>query len=241
MKDRIVKFLGSISFLSALMMLLLAMMGSPLYAQDPPQYGTPFAGVSDPRDVNMYQVHTRIFSAAGNLQGVISRLDQIRALGTNTIYLMPHYPIGTDSKASGSPYCIKDFKGVGAEYGSLNDLRQLTDGAHARGMAVILDFIVNQTSFDHPWITQHPDWYRRDGSGNIIALFPDVAALDMNNTSMRAAMIDAMRYWIFAANVDGFRCDYANNAPVSFWQPVINNLRGITSHKLLMFAEGDGG
>lgn len=209
------------------------------FAQDPPQYGTPFSGVPDAPDVNLYQVHTRIFSQAGNLQGVISRLDQIRALGVNTIYLMPHYPIGTDSRASGSPYCIKDFKAVGAEYGSLSDLRQLVDGAHARGMAVILDFIVNQTSFDHPWITQHPDWYQRDGSGNIVALFPDVAALDMNNINVRNAMIDAMRYWIFAANVDGYRCDFANNAPVSFWTAVINNLRGITSHKLLMLAEGD--
>ncbi len=208
-------------------------------AQDPPQYGTPFAGVPDPRDVNMYQVHTRIFSQAGNFQGVISRLDQIDALGVNTIYLMPHYPMGTDSRASGSPYCIKDFKGVGAEYGTLTDLRQLVDGAHARGMAVILDFVVNQTSFDHPWITQHPDWYLHDGSGNIVALFPDVAALDMNNVNVRNAMIDAMRYWVFAANVDGFRCDYANNAPVSFWSAVINNLRGITTHKLLMLAEGD--
>jgi glycosidase len=149
--------------------------------------------------------------------------------------------MGTDSRASGSPYCIKDFKGVGAEYGSLTDLRNLVDGAHQRGMAVILDFIVNQTSFDHPWITQHPDWYQRDGSGNIIALFPDVAALDMNNINVRNAMIDAMRYWIFAANVDGFRCDFANNAPVSFWSAVISNLRGITSHKLLMLAEGDRG
>lgn len=225
--------------LNALFMMFLLFLCGSVHAQDPPQYGTPFAGVPDPRDVNMYQVHTRIFSANGNFQGVIARLDQIRALGVNTIYLMPHYPIGTDSRASGSPYCIKDFKGVGAEYGTLTDLRQLVDGAHAKGMAVILDFVVNQTSFDHPWITQHPDWYQRDGSGNIIALFPDVAALDMNNTSMRAAMIDAMRYWIFAANVDGFRCDFANNPPVSFWQAVINNLRGITSHKLLMLAEGD--
>jgi glycosidase len=220
-------------------LLLLLLINSGALAQDPPQYGTPFAGVPDPRDVNMYQVHTRIFSSAGNFQGVISRLSQIRALGVNTIYLMPHYPIGTDSRASGSPYCIKDFKGVGAEYGTLTDLRQLVDNAHSQGMAVILDFVVNQTSFDHPWITQHPDWYLHDGSGNIIALFPDVAALDMNNVNVRNAMIDAMRYWIFAANVDGFRCDFANNPPVSFWTAVISNLRGITTHKLLMLAEGD--
>ncbi len=209
-----------------------------VFAQDPPQYGTPFTGVPDPPDVNLYQVHTRIFSQAGNLQGVISRLDQIQALGINTIYLMPHYPVGTDPRSSGSPYCIKDFKAVGAEYGTLDDLRQLVDGAHQRGMAVILDFIVNQTSFDHPWITQHPDWYEYEG-GQIKALFPDVAALDMSNINVRNAMIDAMRYWIFAANVDGFRFDFANRPDISFWTAAINNLRSIPGRKLLLFAEGD--
>jgi glycosidase len=222
--------------LAALLMLL----SQALYAQDPPQYGTPFSGVPDARDVNMYQVHIRPYSAAGNLPGVISRLDQIKALGTNVIYLMPIYPHGTDARSSQSPYCIKDFKAVGPEYGSLTDLRTLVDGAHARGMAVMLDFVVNQTSWDHPWITQHPDWYVRvNGVIQQLAEFTDVAALDMNNTTLRDAMIDAMRYWILAANIDGYRCDFANNAPLPFWTAVINNLRGITSHKLLMFAEGD--
>ncbi|RAV99242.1 Ig-like domain-containing protein [Pseudochryseolinea flava] len=226
--------------ITVLLLLLFTLWGNMLYAQDPPQYGTPFSGVPDVRDVNMYQVHIRPYSAAGNLQGVINRLDQIKALGTNVVYLMPHYPHGTDSRSSQSPYCIKDFKGVAAEYGTLTDLRNLVDGCHQRGMAVILDFVVNQTSWDHPWITQHPDYYVRSG-GVIQPLnpFPDVAALDFNNTAMRAAIVDAMRYWIFAANVDGYRCDYANNAPLDFWTNTINNLRGITSHKLLMFAEGD--
>lgn len=223
------------------MALIMAMTATSLLAQDPPQYGTPYSGVPDPRDVNMYQVHIRPYSAAGNLAGVTSRLDAIKALGTNVIYLMPIYPTGTDSRSSISPYCIKDFKSVGSEYGSLSDLRSLVDGAHARGMAVILDWVVNQTSWDHPWITQHPDWYVRDGAGVIQPLnpFPDVAALNFNSAAMRTEMINAMRYWIFAANVDGFRCDYANNPPLSFWTECIGNLRGITSHKLLMFAEGD--
>lgn len=226
--------------ITVLFMLLFTFLGNALYAQDPPQYGTPFASVPDVRDVNMYQVHIRPYSAAGNLQGVISRLDQIKALGTNVVYLMPHYPHGTDSRSSQSPYCIKDFKAVASEYGTLADLRALVDGCHQRGMAVILDFVVNQTSWDHAWITQHPEYYVRSG-GVIQPLnpFPDVAALDFNSTAMRAAIVDAMRYWIFAANVDGYRCDYANNAPLDFWTNTINNLRGITSHKLLMFAEGD--
>jgi len=168
-------------------------------------------------------------------------LDNIKAVGTNVIYLMPVYPHGTDSKSSVSPYSIKDFNSVAAEYGSLTDLRTLVDGAHSRGMAVILDFVVNGTSWDHPWTTQHPDWYNRDGNNNILQLasFPDVAGLNFGNTSMRTAIINAMRYWVFAANVDGFRCDFANNPPLDFWTQAINNLRGISSHKLLMFAEGD--
>jgi uncharacterized protein YjdB/glycosidase len=210
------------------------------FAQDPPQFGTPFAGVPDPRDVNMYQVHTRPYSAAGNFAGVTARLDAIKALGTNVIYLMPIYPHGTDSRSSASPYSIKDFQSVAAEYGTLADLQNLVAGAHTRGMAVILDFVVNGTSWDHPWITAHPDWYVQ--SGGVIqqlSSFPDVAALNFASTAMRAAVVAAMRYWIFAANVDGYRCDFANNPPIDFWTNTIANLRGIATHKLLMFAEGD--
>ena len=205
----------------------------------PAQYGTPFTGVPDPRDVTIYQVNIRAFSATHNLQGVSNRLDQIKALGVNTIYLMPVYPVGT-LKSENSPYCIRNFDSVGTEYGSLTDLRNVVDGAHSRGMAVILDFVVNQTSWDHPWITQHPDWYVHDGSGNIVQLstYTDVAALNFTNTAMRAAIIQSMKGWIYRANLDGFRCDFADNPPIDFWQQAIDTLRNITTHKLLMLAEG---
>ena len=246
MKRKLFNFLGhSLGKRLSLAFVLLFMLIKSALAQDPPQYGTPFAGVPDPMDVNMYQVNIRAFSSGSNLPGVTSRLDQIKALGINVVYLMPVFPVGTDSRSkiasSTSPYSIKDFTSVGSEYGSLSDLRNLIDGAHSRGMAVILDWVVNQTSWDHPWITQHPDWYVRDGNGVIQQLgsFPDVAALNFSSTAMRTAMINAMRYWVFAANVDGFRCDYANNAPLDFWTQAIGNLRGISAHKLIMFAEGD--
>jgi glycosidase len=119
-------------------------------------------------------------------------------------------------------------------------LRNLVDEAHARGMAVMIDWVTNQTSWDHPWITEHKDWYLQDGAGNIIQFntYSDVAALDFSNTSMRAEMINAMRYWVFTANIDGFRCDFADNPPIDYWQEAITSLRGITSHKLLLLAEG---
>jgi len=215
---------------------------SPLaYSQDPAQYGTPFAGVPDPPDASIYQVNMRSFSSTRNFQGVINRLDSIKALGINVIYLMPVHPVGTGSKSFNSPYCIKDLTSVGSEFGTLDDLRRLVDGAHSRGMAVMLDWVANQTSWDHPWITQHKDWYLQDGGGNIMQLgsYSDVAALNFSNAAMCSAMINAMRYWVFAANIDGFRCDFADNPPISFWQQAITSLRGITTHKLLLLAEGN--
>ena len=205
----------------------------------PAQYGTPFTGVPDPRDVTIYQVNIRAFSATHNLQGVSNRLDQIKALGVNTIYLMPVYPVGT-LKSENSPYCIRNFDSVGTEYGSLTDLRNVVDGAHSRGMAVILDFVVNQTSWDHPWITQHPDWYVQNSSGVIqqLSTYTDVAALNFTSTAMRAAIIQSVKSWIYRANLDGFRCDFADNPPIDFWQQAIDTLRNITTHKLLMLAEG---
>jgi glycosidase len=211
----------------------------PVQYTDPPQYGTPFSAVPDLRDVTMYQVNMRAFSATHDFQGVISRLDSIKALGVNVIYLMPIYPVGT-LKSVNSPYCIRDFNSVGSEFGTLTDLHTLVDGAHSRGMAVILDFVVNQTSWDHPWITAHPDWYQQDASGNIIALdsYTDVAALNFSNATMCDSMIDDMRYWVFTANIDGFRCDFADNPPETFWQQAVTSLRGITTHNLLLLAEG---
>jgi len=218
----------------------LLLFASSVYAQDPAQYGTPYTGVPDPRDANIYQVHIRPHSASGTLAAVTSDLDRIKSLGINVLYLMPIYPYGTDSRSSNSPYCIKDYKSVGSEYGTLTDMRNLVAAAHAKGMAVMLDIAVNGTSWDHPWTVSHPEYYQRTGTTiNQLANFSDIAALDLNNTALRAAMKDAMRYWIFAANIDGYRCDFANNPPLDFWTEIISNLRGITSHNLLMLAEGD--
>lgn len=205
----------------------------------PAQYGTPFAGVPDPRDATIYQVNIRAFSPTHNLQGVAARLDQIRALGVNVIYLMPVYPVGS-LRSVNSPYCIRNFDSVGSEYGSLGDLRALVDGAHTRGMAVILDYVVNQTSWDHPWISGHPDWYVHDAAGNIeqLSTYTDVAALNFSSAPMRLSVIGSMRNWVYRANIDGFRCDFADNPPIDFWQQAIDTLRNITTHKLLLLAEG---
>ncbi|MBN2806242.1 MAG: alpha-glucosidase C-terminal domain-containing protein [Prolixibacteraceae bacterium] len=198
----------------------------------------PLQKLPETSDVVMYEVNLRAFSNEGTLDGVSKRLDSIKALGANVVWLMPIHPIG-EEKGVGSPYCIRDYKAVNPEFGKLTDLRELVDKAHTLGLAVILDWVGNHTAWDHPWIN-NIGWYTTDASGNIVEAngWTDVADLNFNNHDMRAAMTDAMQYWLDSANVDGFRCDYADGVPVDFWTNALTSLRGSVDRQLLFFAEG---
>jgi glycosidase len=205
------------------------------------QYGTPFEFVPNTEDIVMYEVNLRAFSQAGNLAGVTARLDQIQDLGVNVIWLMPIHPVGAINSVN-SPYSVKNYKEVGLEYGTVENLRTLTDQAHQRGIAVILDWVANHTAWDNPWI-ENTNWYTKNTLGNIIhpagTNWLDVADLNFDNFEMREAMIDAMKYWIYEANIDGFRCDYADGVPFNFWSQAFNNLKLIPNRRLVLFAEGN--
>ncbi|WP_299285964.1 alpha-amylase family glycosyl hydrolase [uncultured Mucilaginibacter sp.] len=206
-----------------------------------PQYGTPFANVPNTQDVIVYQVNLRAFSSDASFKGVTARLDSIKALGANVVYLLPIYPVGVLKSAGGlgSPYAVKDYKAVNPEFGTLADLQNLVNTAHAKNMAVMFDWVADHTSWDNAWIS-NKSWYQQDANGNIISPpgYNDVAALNFTNQTMRTAMIDAMKYWVFTANIDGYRCDFADNVPFDFWKQAIDALRSITTHKLIMLAEG---
>lgn len=204
---------------------------------EPKQYDVPFEKVPATSDINMYEVNIRAFSAAGNLDGVRARLDSIKNLGINVVWLMPIHPIG-DLNGIGSPYAVQDYLKVNPEYGTLEDLRELVKQAHQREMAVILDWVGNHTAWDNAWI-QTKAWYTQDAAGNIVSpqTWTDVADLNFANTAMRKEMIKAMKYWVLEANVDGYRCDYAEGVPNDFWEQAIDTLRSIPNRKVIMFAE----
>ncbi|MDY0989203.1 alpha-amylase family glycosyl hydrolase [Flavobacterium sp. CFBP9031] len=208
------------------------------------QYGSPFDKVAANEDAVIYQVNVRSFSPEGNLKGVQKRLGDIQKLGANVIYLMPIYPVGKIKTAGklGSPYSIKDYKAVNSDYGTLEDLRALVTEAHSKNMAVILDWVANHTSWDNQWITAHPDWYQKDASGNITippgTNWQDVAQLNYTNAEMKKTMIDAMSYWVYNANIDGFRCDAADFVPMNFWSEAISKIRKIKNQRMILMAEG---
>ena len=193
-------------------------------------------------DIVMYQVNPRVFAPSNSFQAIIARLDSIEDLGVNMMWIMPIYPIG-EEKSKNSPYSVRDYKAVAPEYGTIDDLRMLVESCHERGMGVILDWVANHTAWDNVWVKEHPEWYTHDAQGNIV--FPpgtdwtDVADLNYSNKNMRAAMIDAMRFWVDSVGVDGFRCDVADQVPVDFWTECIKNLRTAAKpRRLVMLAEG---
>lgn len=188
----------------------------------------------------VYQANPKVFARTNALNAISARLDEIQDLGVNVLWLMPVYEQGVKN-AIGSPYCIKDYKKLNADYGTLDDLKSLVNKAHGKGMRVLLDWVANHTSWDNAWI-QNPSWYTRDAGGNIISPagmgWADVADLDYSNADMRSAMIEAMKYWVTTANVDGYRCDYAEGVPDDFWKQAIKELKTIKGDDLLMLAEG---
>ncbi len=207
----------------------------------PEAYGTPFDGIPEVENMILYEVNTRAFGPTHDFEAVIQQLDSIALLGVNVLWLMPIHPIG-EVQSVNSPYSVKDYEAINPEFGDIFQLRQLSDSAHARGMAVILDWVANHTAWDHEWIEAHPDWYTQDSDGNIIhpagTNWMDVADLNYMSYDMRAEMIRSMEYWIYEANIDGFRCDYADGVPFSFWLDAWTALREIPGRKLIFLAEG---
>ncbi len=194
----------------------------------------------------IYQVNTRQFSAKGDFDSVTAAIPRFKSLGVDVLWLMPIHPIGELNRkgALGSPYSVKDYKGINPDLGTATDFRELVTAAHKAGMKVILDWVANHTAWDNPWISQHKDWYTQDGQGNVVPPNPDwsdVADLNYSNSSMRLAMIDALKYWVTAFDIDGYRCDVAGGVPTDFWDAATAQLRTIKPVFMLAEAQGDAG
>jgi glycosidase len=161
-------------------------------------------------------------SYGGTLRGVIERLDHIAELGATCIWLTPIFP-----SPSHHGYDTTDYRAIEPRLGTEADLRELLERAHARGLRVILDLVVNHCSSAHPafraaladrdapearWFTftRWPDEY--------LSFFGvrDHPQLDTDDPGAREHLIESARHWL-RLGVDGFRCDYANGPSHAFW------------------------
>lgn len=187
----------------------------------------------------IYEANIRQGSASGKFMDFLPHLGKMKMLGADILWLMPIHPIGEKNRKGslGSYYSVKDYTAINPEFGDTAQFRLLVTQAHQLGIKVILDWVANHTAWDHPWISQHPEWYAQDSAGNIKTPYDwsDVAKLNFENKDMREAMIQSMEYWVKNFDIDGFRCDVAFLVPEDFWVDARKRLHRIKP--MFMLAE----
>lgn len=176
----------------------------------------------------IYEVNIRQFTPEGTFNAFAKHLPRLKELGVDVLWLMPVHPISeTNRKGTlGSYYAPQSYVDVNPEFGTIDDFKALLAQAHELGFYLILDWVPNHTGRDHKWIEEHPEYYIRDAEGNVTyeSMSPtdvwwDTALLDNFNPDTRAAMIDAMRFWV-DLGIDGFRLDHGcgDKIPLYLWE-----------------------
>ncbi len=189
----------------------------------------------------IYQIYPRSFKDStgdgiGDIQGIISKLDYIKNLGVDIIWLSPIYQSPNDDNG----YDISDYYDIHPEFGTMADFDQLLEGIHARGMRLIMDLVVNHSSDEHAWFEEskkskdnpYRDYYiwkpgKNGGPPNnwrsffggsawkydpttdeyFLHLFTQKQPdLNWENPKVRDAVVDVLRFWL-DKGIDGFRMD----------------------------------
>ena len=183
----------------------------------------------------------------GDLRAAANRLPAIAQMGFDVVYLPPVHPIGGTSRKGadnaltagpgdpGSPWAIGGPEGghdaVHPDLGSLEDFDDFVAAAHGLGMEVALDLAL-QTSPDHPWVTDHPEWFghRADGSiayaENPPKKYEDIYPLDFERDpdGLRAEVLRVVRHWI-GHGVRIFRVDNPHTKPLWIWEWLIAEVK----------------
>lgn len=171
-------------------------------------------------NTNIYEVNIRQYTNEGTFNAFKKHLPRLRDMAVETLWFMPTTPISIKDRKGhlGSYYAVQNYKAINPEFGSLVDFKELVNTAHGLGFKIIIDWVANHTGNDNIWIETNPDFFCYE-NGMIIHPngWDDVSKLNYDNSQMRHAMIDAMRFWIEECDIDGFRCDMAHLVPLDFW------------------------
>ena len=196
--------------------------------------------VATGRNHVIYELNTGSFTTEGTFNAAGEKLQDLKDLGIDIVWLMPIYPRGGGIN---SPYAATDFKATNPQYGSIADLKAFVSKAHTLGMEVWLDWVPNHTATDAKWVTSNPEYYKtKNGSMVHPNNYGDVYQLDYSNPDLAAAMTDCLKFWVDEADVDGFRCDYVSSPeiPATYWASAIPEVKNHKAGKTITFlAEGD--
>jgi starch synthase (maltosyl-transferring) len=183
----------------------------------------------------------------GGLKGVQAQLPALADLGFDIVYLPPIHPIGHTNRKGrdnaliaakgdpGSPWAIGDETGgheaVHADLGTLEDVRALTAAAGEHGLEIALDFAIN-CSADHPWLTEHPEWFHRRPDGtlkyaeNPPKKYQDIYNVNWDSPDWRGlwdALLKVILQWV-DCGVTVFRVDNPHTKPAPFWEWLIEKV-----------------
>lgn len=177
------------------------------------------AGPEWSHNMPIYEVALSNYTEAGTIQAFEQELPRIRDLGVGVIWFMPINPSGEIGPRR-NPYCVKDYYAVDPLLGSPDDFKRLVRRIHELGMYVMLGFVPNHTSRDHPFIKERPELYVWDENGQVGQVRPwrGLAQFDYSNREIWKYMLDAHLHWIREFDVDGFREDVAGRIPMEHWQ-----------------------
>lgn len=180
-------------------------------------------------EIFVYSFYDTNNDGIGDLNGVTKKLDYIKEMGFNGIWLMPVHPSPTYHK-----YDVKDYYAIDEDYGTLEDMKTLIEEAHKRGIKVILDLVVNHSSSEHPWFKEacqyikehgepggeYGDYYNFTKNGGTgfspvsgtsyyyeSRFWSGMPDLNLNSENVKNEIINIMKYWLNDYDVDGFRLD----------------------------------
>jgi starch synthase (maltosyl-transferring) len=193
----------------------------------------------------------------GTFDDCIRRVPEIAALGFDVLYLTPIHPIGRANRKGrnnalraepgdpGSPYAIGDTTGghdaIHPELGTLADFKRLVAACADHGMEIALDFAV-QCSPDHPWLKEHPEWFRRRPDGSIQYAenppkkYEDIVNPDFycaNSEALWVALRDVVLFWL-AQGVRVFRVDNPHTKPFPFWEWLIREVQTVDPNVIFL-------
>lgn len=211
-----------------------------------PRGTPPGAGIPAPdwiRGGVLYSLYPRAFTPQGTLDAARARLPEIRALGADAVWLLPIHPIGLSHRkgSQGSPYAIRDYRGVHPDLGTEADLRRFVDDAHQLGLRVIIDLVINHAAWDHPLAEREPGVFVRDGVGRPtrrVAGWQDVVDWNYEHPAVPEHLLEAIGHWVGDVGIDGYRCDVAGMVPGWFWARVRERLLALKPDHYLL-AEWD--
>ena len=183
----------------------------------------------------IYEMNIGAFTQEGTFNAAAERLSELKSLGIDVIWLMPIY---VRDGGLNSPYAPRDYRNPNPSYGTISDLKNFVSKAHELEMEVWLDWVPSHTANNHPWLTEHPDYY----ASELHPFYPDVSQLNYENINLRNEMTSILKYWIDEVDIDGYRCDFISNSyiPNDYWLSAIPELKNYKQGKVItMLGEAD--